>query len=70
MKKLQTRIALYRRMKGISRRELGRCLDCSYPALMKYESGDRMPLREIVLKLLELLDCGFDDLFFFRNIHT
>jgi len=64
MKRLQTRIALYRRIKGVNRTELGRCLDCSYPTLMKYESGDRMPLREIVLKLLEFFDCGFDDLFF------
>ncbi len=64
MKRLQTRIALYRKIKGISRLQLSKRLKCSYPSMMKYENGDQMPPKEIIIQLCDLFNCKFDDLFF------
>ena len=69
MKKLQTRIALYRKIKGMSRLELTKCLGCSYPSMMKYESGGQIPPKHIVIQLCDLFSCKIDDLFFLSNIH-
>ena len=66
MKKLQTRIALYRDIKGISRLELTKCVGCSYPSMMEYESGERMPPKDIVIQLCDLFGCKIDDLFFLK----
>lgn len=64
MKALKSKVAIFRQTKGLSRRELAKRIGCSYPSILAYERGEKIPPKRFLLRLCMLFYCQPGDLFF------
>lgn len=64
MKELKSRISIFRQTKGLSRRELTKQIGCSYPSMIAYENGEKMPPKRFLIRLCSLFYCQPGDLFY------
>lgn len=48
---------------GITQEQASEALDCGTRTLQRYETGERLPKLEIVLKMMKHYGCEFSELF-------
>lgn len=66
VKKFRTRLSELREKKGVSRMDLVRKADMTYPTVMSWENDELTSVKaNTVWHLTKILDCKMDDLFYF-----
>lgn len=68
MKKLHSKILNYRKLKGMTRLELCKRVECSYASMIRYEKAEQVPPIKVLLRLCALFYCQPGDLFFSTNV--
>ena len=61
--KLYNKLSYYRRLRGISQKQLADLIGVTPGTISHYESGRRLPNIQMALKLAQILEVSVEDLF-------